>query len=206
MRELIGRRYPDHGIIGEEFDDDRPDAEHVWVLDPIDGTRAFICGLPLWGILIGLRHRGQPVLGMIAQPHIGERFVGTGDAAWMERNGDRRPIHVRPCPGIEQAVVSATSPTMFTGDDMTRFRAVESACRLLRYGYDCYAYAMTSMGFIDCIVEASLKPYDIDPIIPIIQGAGGSITDWQGESPTGKSNIIAAGDRRVLDDVLTLIN
>ncbi len=143
---------------------------------------------------------------MIAQPHIGERFAGTGDAAWFARAGTKTPMKVRPCPAIGQAVLSATSPTMFSGSDLERFRAVEGTCRLLRYGYDCYAYAMLSMGFIDCIVEASLKPYDIEPIIPIIAGAGGIVTNWQGDDPAGSANIIAAGDTRVLDNVMELLN
>ena len=206
MRSMIESRFPAHGIIGEEFGDRKPDADHVWIIDPIDGTRAFICGLPLWGTLIGLRHRGEPVMGMIAQPHIGERFVGYGDKAWMERNDLVTPMRTRECSGIGQAILSATSPTMFVGNNLQRFQQVEKSCRLLRYGYDCYAYAMVAMGLIDCVVEASLKPCDIDPIIPIIESAGGVITDWQGGSATGKDAVVAAGDRRVLDDVLALLN
>lgn len=206
MRRLIEQRFPDHGIIGEEYGDDRPEAEHVWVLDPIDGTRAFICGLPLWGVLIGLRHHNTPVLGMVAQPHIGERFAGTGDAAWLTRAGRKTPLRIRECTGIAQATLSTTGPNMFSGEDLARFQAVAAECRLLRYGYDCYAYAMLAMGFIDCVVESSLKPFDIEPIIPIILGAGGIVTDWQGNPTPGNVQVIAAGDQRVIDEVAALLN
>jgi histidinol phosphatase-like enzyme (inositol monophosphatase family) len=202
MRRLIAARYPEHGVIGEEMGEDRADAEHVWLIDPIDGTCAFICGMPLWGTLIGLRQAGRPVLGMIAQPYLGERFVGTGEAAWLERGGERRPLRVRACPSLEEASLSSTAPDLFSPDERSRFQRVEARARLMRYGYDCYAYAMVAMGFLDCVVEAGLAAYDIEPIIPIIEGAGGFVTNWQGDSVRGGGQVIAAGDRRVLDAAL----
>jgi len=202
MRRLIGGRFPQHGIIGEEYGEERAEAECVWLLDPIDGTRAFICGLPLWGVLIGLRCAGRPVLGMVAQPYLGERFIGTGQAAWLERGGERRALHVRPCPALAQASLSTTAPDLFDAEEAARFQAVERRTRLVRYGYDCYAYAMLAMGFVDCVIEAGLRPYDIEPIVPIIAGAGGFVTDWTGEEKRGGGQVIAAGDRRVLDEAL----
>ncbi|HEX2255166.1 MAG TPA: histidinol-phosphatase [Afifellaceae bacterium] len=203
MRQLIGRRFPRHGIVGEEYGDERADAECVWLLDPIDGTRAFICGLPLWGVLIGFRCAGRPALGMIAQPYLGERFVGTGDEAWLERGGERRPLKVRPCPALAEASLSTTAPDLFDASEMARYRAVEGRARLVRYGADCYAYAMVAMGFLDCVVEAGLKPYDIEPIVPIVAGAGGFVTDWKGADKRGGGQVVAAGDRRVLEEALS---
>ena len=206
MRALIRARHPEHGILGEEFGAERPEAALTWVIDPIDGTRAFICGLPLWGVLIGLRQEGEPRLGMIAQPYVGERFIGTRDDAWLERGGARRPLRARPCPGLGEAVLSTTSPFLFADSDMEGYRAVEHRVRLARYGYDCYAYAMVAMGHIDCVIEADLYPYDIEPIIPVIEGAGGFVTDWSGEPATGGGRVIAAGDRRVLDEALAVLS
>ncbi|SER43321.1 myo-inositol-1(or 4)-monophosphatase [Faunimonas pinastri] len=205
MRELIARRFPEHGILGEEFGAENADAEWVWVLDPIDGTRAFISGLPLWGVLIGLRHQGVPTLGMVAQPYIGERFYGSAEGAWVERNGERRPIRTRACSGLAEATLSTTMPQLFVGDEQDRYRAVERSVRLTRYGYDCYAYAMVASGFIDCVIESGLKPYDIEPIIPVIRGAGGFVTDWAGQDKTGGGQVLAAGDRRVLDAALEML-
>ena len=198
MRRLIESRHPDHGIVGEEFGAERADAEHVWVLDPIDGTGAFICGLPLWGVLIGLRIGGAPALGMLAQPYLGERFLGWADEAWRERGGMRSRLHVRPCAALGEAILSTTSPRMFGDEEARGYRAVERDTRLVRYGYDCYAYAMLASGFIDCVVEASLKAYDIDPLIPIVRGAGGHVANWEGGSAAGGGRVVAAGDERVL--------
>jgi histidinol phosphatase-like enzyme (inositol monophosphatase family) len=202
MRRLIASRHPDHGIVGEEFGAERADAEHVWVLDPIDGTSAFICGLPLWGVLIGLKVDGAPALGMLAQPFLGERFFGWTDAAWRERGGVRSRLRVRPCAALGQAVVSTTSPRLFGDEEARSWRAVERESRLVRYGYDCYAYAMLASGFIDCIVEAGLKVYDIDPLIPIFRGAGGHVANWEGGSAAGGGRVVAAGDARVLEAAL----
>lgn len=202
MRRLISKRFPEHGIIGEEYGEERPDAEWVWLLDPIDGTRAFISGLPLWGVLIGLRYSGRPALGMIAQPYIGERFIGTGEEAWLERGGERRPLSVRACAGLGEATLSTTAPDLFSAEEVERYREVESRCRLVRYGTDCYAYAMVATGFVDCVVEAGLKAYDIEPIIPIITGAGGFVSDWAGADMPRGGRVVAAGDRRILDEAL----
>ncbi|MYZ47691.1 histidinol-phosphatase [Propylenella binzhouense] len=197
MREMISRRFPDHGVIGEEYGPERTDAEFVWVLDPVDGTRAFISGLPLWGVLIGLKRAGEPMLGMVAQPYIGERFYGTGSEAWFERGSLRKPLRVRSCPGLSAATLSATSPTMFTAAERAQFGRLEREARLVRYGYDCYAYAMVAAGFVDCVVESGLGPYDIEPIVPIILGAGGRVTDWAGVPKRGGGQVLATGDARV---------
>ena len=205
MRELIAASYPEHGILGEEHGRERIDAEFVWVLDPIDGTKSFITGRPLFGTLIALAHGGRPVLGLIDQSILRERWVGIEGvgAAW---NG--RPIRVRACPRIEDAVLFATSPGMFrAGPENDGFARVQRRVRLPMYGGDCYAYGLLAMGFADLVVEASLQPYDFMALVPVIEGAGGVVGDWQGEAlrigSTGQ--VVAAGDARVHAAALQLL-
>ena len=217
MRRMIGHNFPAHGVIGEEYGEDRPDAEYVWVLDPIDGTKSFICGLPLWGTLIGLLHRGKPVYGMMCQPFTRERFFGDGARAkarvpapthgdapaseWIIRN-----LQTRACAGVAEATLMSTSPQLITvGADLEAFRRVESKARLTRYGGDCYAYCMVAAGFVDLVIETGLKPHDIVALIPIIEGAGGLVTDWQGGEAAGGGRIIAAGGPRVHAEALQLL-
>ena len=197
MRHLIKRTFPTHGIIGEEFGEERAEADYVWVLDPIDGTRAFIAGLPTWGTLIGLSHRGQPVFGMMHQPFTGERFFGDGGSATYRGPGGERKLMTRRCASLQDAVISTTSPKLFEGEELRAYDRVESAARLARYGCDCYAYCMLAAGHIDLVVESGLKPYDIAALIPIIEGAGGIVTGWDGGSAAHGGRIVAAGDRRV---------
>jgi histidinol phosphatase-like enzyme (inositol monophosphatase family) len=201
MRGLIAARFPEHGIIGEEFGREREDAEYVWVLDPIDGTKSFISGVPLFGILIALVHRGRPVLGVIDQPILRERWVG---AAGSQTTLDGRPIRCRPCAGLAAATVFATTPDMFEGSDAAAFARVAAAAKLVRYGADCYAYGLLALGFIDLVIEASLKPYDFSAMAPIVEGAGGVATDWQGR-PLGLGSdgrVVAAGDPRTHREAL----
>ena len=197
MRQLIKRTFPTHGIVGEEFGTERADAEYVWVLDPIDGTRAFIAGLPTWGTLIGLNRGGVPVFGMMHQPFTGERFFGDTRGASFRGPGGERRLRVRPCPSLKDAVMATTSPRLFTGETLRAYDRVESVARLARYGCDCYAYCMLAAGHIDLVVESGLKPYDIVALIPIIEGAGGIVTAWDGGPAANGGSIVAAGDRRV---------
>jgi len=197
MRQLIKRTFPTHGIVGEEFGSEGTDAEYVWVLDPIDGTRAFIAGLPTWGTLIGLSRRGQPVFGMMHQPFTGERFFGDGGSATFEGPGGERKLLSRRCESLKDAIISTTSPKLFAGEDLRAYDRVESVARLARYGCDCYAYCMLAAGHIDLVVESGLKPYDIVALIPIVEGAGGLVTAWDGGSAAEGGRIVAAGDRRV---------
>lgn len=206
MRQLINEQFPDHGIIGEEFGAENPDAEYVWVLDPIDGTRAFISGLPLWGVLIGLRHRSAPAVGMVAQPYLGERFFGDASGSFVQRAGETVPIRTRTCAAISDMTLSSTSPAMFSSEELRRFETISGQAKLLRYGYDCYAYAMLAMGFIDCVIEAGLGIYDIEPIVPIIEGAGGCVTDWSGNRKQGPGQAVALGDKRLLEPVLEILS
>ena len=191
MRELIQDRYPAHGILGEEEGAVAGSSNLTWVLDPIDGTRAFITGLPLWGTLIALNDGERPVLGVMNQPFTGERYIGTPDGAWC--NGTK--LQTRSCQGLSSATLMCTTPDMF--DSSVRrdaFESVASQAQLVRYGGDCYAYCMLAWGFVDVIVEASLQPYDVQALIPIIEGAGGVITAWDGSTAQNGGTVVACGD------------
>lgn len=197
MRNLIRRSFPEHGVVGEEFGPDRADAEYVWVLDPIDGTKSFISGMPAWGTLIALTRFGEPVFGMMSQPFIGERFSGDGLAAQYKGPAGDRDLRVRACATLADAVLFTTSPLLMNEADREAFRKVEAAVRLSRYGGDCYAYCMLAAGHVDLVIETELKPYDVLPLVPIITGAGGVITTWDNGPPVAGGRIVAAGDKRV---------
>jgi histidinol phosphatase-like enzyme (inositol monophosphatase family) len=205
MRQLIKRTFPTHGIVGEEFGAEREDAEYVWVLDPIDGTRAFISGVPTWGTLIGLNRNGRPCFGMMHQPFTSERFYGDCGSATYRGPGGERTLRTRRCTSLKEATLSTTSPKLFSGDALRAYDRVESVTRLARYGYDCYAYCMLAAGHIDLVIETGLKAYDIVALIPIIEGAGGIVTTWDGGSAAGGGAVVAAGDRRVHDAALELL-
>jgi myo-inositol-1(or 4)-monophosphatase len=206
MRALIRKTFPAHGIVGEEFDDVIGDGPYTWVLDPIDGTKSFIAGLPAWGTLIGLLKDGVPVYGMMSQPFIGERFTGDGASAKYRGRADERKLMTRPCAAIEDALLFTTSPQLFSTQERKKFESVERSARLSRYGGDCYAYCMVAAGYVDLVVESGLDAYDIMPLIPIIEGAGGVVTNWQGESAVAGGQIIAAGDKRVLEAAIARLN
>ncbi len=202
MRQLISRTFPTHGVIGEEFGNEREDAEFVWVLDPIDGTRAFISGLPTWGTLIGLTRNGRPCYGMMHQPFTRERFSGDGTGAkWTGPTGERT-LRTRACAAIADATISTTSPRLFQGADLEAFERVEAEAKLTRFGYDCYAYCMVASGQMDAVIESGLKPYDIVALVPIIEGAGGIVTTWDGGSPADGGSIVASGDKRLHEKIL----
>jgi myo-inositol-1(or 4)-monophosphatase len=205
MRALIRRTFPDHGVVGEEFGPDHPEAEFVWVLDPIDGTKSFIAGMPAWGTLIALTRKGMPVFGMMNQPFTRERFSGDGEAAHYRGPGGERDLRVRECESLSQAVLYTTSPLLMSEADRATFGRVEAAARLSRYGGDCYAYCMLAAGHIDLVIETELKPYDVVPLIPIITGAGGIVTTWGNGPPESGGRIIAAGDERVHAAALELL-
>jgi inositol-phosphate phosphatase / L-galactose 1-phosphate phosphatase / histidinol-phosphatase len=196
MRRLIEARFPADGIFGEEHGTVRGDAARIWVLDPIDGTKSFIAGIPLFGILIALVENGAPVLGVIDQPILRERWLGAAGQA-TRRNGV--PARTRRCADLAQATLYATSPDMF-GADLPAFERLKGAVKAARFGADCYAYAQLASGFIDLVVEADLKPYDYCALAPVIAGAGGAMTDWQGK-PLGLNSdgrVVAVGDPTLL--------
>ena len=206
MRTLIRRSFPDHGIVGEEFGNERPGAEYVWYLDPIDGTKSFISGMPAWGTLIALTRRGEPVFGMMDQPFTRERFSGDGRAAQYRGPGGKRSLRVRSCASLADAVVFTTSPRLMNEADRKAFGRVEEAALLSRYGGDCYAYCMLAAGHVDLVIETGLKPHDVVPLVPIIVGAGGVITSWENGPPNAGGRIIAAGDPRVHAAAMALLS
>jgi myo-inositol-1(or 4)-monophosphatase len=206
MRNLIRRAFPAHGIVGEEFGNDRADAEYVWVLDPIDGTKSFISGMPAWGTLIALTRFGEPVFGMMSQPFVRERFSGDGLAAQYRGPAGDRDLRVRPCETLTEAVMFTTSPLLMNEADRKRFGKVEASVRLSRYGGDCYAYCMLAAGHIDLVIETELKAHDVVPLIPIIAGAGGIITTWENGPALTGGRIVAAGDKRVHAAALAMLN
>jgi histidinol-phosphatase len=206
IREALAGAYPAHGIIGEEFGSTRSDAEYCWVIDPIDGTRSFILGLPLWGTLIGLMRGGVPLLGMMDQPFTGERFFSGESEAFFRHNGATLKMRARACPTLGEALLATTTPEYFTGEDAQRFEALSRAVRLRRYGGDCYNYCMLALGQIDLVVEAGLNPYDIIPLIPIVERAGGVVTAWNGEDARSGGRIIAAGDPRLHEAAVKMLS
>ncbi|QEE38405.1 histidinol-phosphatase [Methylobacterium sp. WL1] len=207
LRRMIAQTFPGHGILGEEFGSERTDAECVWVLDPIDGTRAFIAGLPTWGTLIGLTRNGVPVRGLMHQPYLGERFTGDGRNACLRGPAGERTLRGRRCGELSQAILATTDPRLFAGgEEADRFRDLEGRVRMSRYGTDCYAYCMLAAGQIDLVVEAGLKPYDIVALIPIVEGAGGRVTAWDGGSAAGGGRVVAAADPRLHEAALRVLN
>ena len=202
LRTLIAARYPHHGVIGEEYGEDRPDAEHVWVLDPIDGTRAFIAGLPLWTNLIGLRIGGRPTVGIIGQPYLGEIFIGGPSGAQLLKGGGCESLKVRPCAHLTEAVIATTDPDIFTGSELGAWTQVRATARLARLGCDAYAYAMLAAGRIDLVAETSLKVWDWSALVPVIEAAGGAVTNWRGQQPDDTGQILAVGDVALQEQTL----
>ena len=202
IRRLIAARYPDHGVIGEEYGEDRPDAEHVWILDPIDGTRAFIAGLPLWTTLIALRRDGAPVIGAIGQPYLREIFLGGPSGARLLRDGADTPLKTRACPSLSDALIATTDPDIFVGADREAWTRLRASARLARLGCDAYAYAMVAAGRIDLVAETGLKVWDWTALAPLVEAAGGVMTDWLGQAPGDDGRILAAGDPLLIDQAL----
>ena len=210
MRELLAARRPDDAVFGEEEAGTEGTSGLTWVLDPIDGTRAFISGLPVWGTLIALDDGSRGRIGVVDQPYIGERFVGViGSArveAWMTGPAGRQPLRTRPCAGLEAATLFTTDPDMFGAAEGEAFRAVRARARLTRYGTDCYAYALLALGFVDLVIEAGLAAYDIAAHIPIIEAAGGRVTDWRGHCCRWGGRAVAAGSFEVHAAALEILS
>jgi myo-inositol-1(or 4)-monophosphatase len=205
MRALIEKAFPDHGILGEEFGEKPGASGYQWVLDPIDGTRAFIAGLPLWGVLIGLYHEGAPLLGVMDQPYLDERYRGFPGSANVTTRGATRPLRTRACARLSDGILSSTDPYLFRDGEVDAFASVRKHAKLTRYGYDCYAYCMLASGTLDCVIESGLKPFDIAALIPIIANAGGGVCNWQGGDASQGGQVLAYGDTRVRDEALKLL-
>ncbi len=204
----VSKRWPAHGILGEEFGAHRGDADMVWVVDPIDGTRSFIMGYPTWGTLIGLLGNKTPVLGVMDQPFTGERFWSSRTASHhSDASGREYQLKTRECAGLENAIASTTHPGLFEpGLEQDGFGDIKARAQMTRYGGDCYQYCMLAAGMIDVVIEAGLKSYDIAALIPIIERAGGRVSTWTGKSATDGGRIVASGDPRLHDELLKLLN
>ncbi len=207
MRKLIEAHYPDHAISGEEFDDKAGGALE-WVLDPIDGTRAFMSGIPTWGTLIGLNHKDTPVLSIMEQPFTGERYHAVqGGGSFLTHGGQTKTIKARDCDSLEDAVLATTTPEMFADTPAeAKWHALATTAKLTRYGGDCYNYALLALGQIDAVVEQGLKNVDIQPLITLIEEAGGIVTDWQGGPAHQGGTAVACGDAQLHAALLDKLN
>jgi myo-inositol-1(or 4)-monophosphatase len=206
MRQLIEKGFPDHAIYGEEFGEKPGSSGFQWILDPIDGTRAFVAGLPTWGVLIGLYYEGEPLIGVMDQPYLDERYRGFPGGADSTIRGMTRPLKTRACATMKDVTLSTTDPTLFRGEEIEGFKRARNASKVMRYGFDCYAYCMLASGYMDCVIEAGLKPFDIAALIPIITGAGGGVCNWDGGSAAQGGRVLAYGDARVRDAAIPLLS
>jgi myo-inositol-1(or 4)-monophosphatase len=206
MRTLIAQRHPDHDILGEEAGLDRGGSAYCWVLDPIDGTRAFITGRPSFGTLIGLLRDGVPILGIIDQPITGERWIGLSGEKTRFRGPFGGTAGTRACARLEDAELSATSPEML-GDALPRWQRLSRATRRTSWGGDCYGYGLLALGQIDIVAERDLKIWDWAALVPVVEGAGGRMTDWHGHNLNAGSagEVIAVGDRGLLAAALAFL-
>ena len=204
IRQKIEATYPDHGIYGEEYGAVRTDAEFVWVLDPIDGTKSFITGKPMFGTLIGLLHAGRAVVGVIDMPALHERWIGKSGGATIF-NGT--PVRARVCPDLANAWMYVTSPQMFKGPQVPRFEALRDASRYTLYGGDCEGYGLVASGWADIVCEASMSPYDYIALVPVVEGAGGTMSDWSGRplGLEGDGSVLAVGDPALHVQVLEIL-
>lgn len=196
IRAAIKARYPAHGIHGEEHGKEPGTSPLTWVIDPIDGTKSFILGQLHWGVLIALHDGTRPVVGVTYQPFVGESFLGIagGQAQWR-RGGERRQLHTRACARLEDAWVATTDPRQFVTDaEKAALATVSGPARFLRYGGDCYCYTQLAMGLVDVVIENGLQPYDVQSLIPLVEAAGGRMTNWQGEPCDQGGPVLACGD------------
>jgi myo-inositol-1(or 4)-monophosphatase len=208
IRRRLAERWPAHGLVGEELGNTREGARLRWVIDPIDGTRAFIMGSPLWGTLIGLLDDDRPLLGLMDQPFTRERYWSDAEASYLRTaTGKARRLQTRPCPRLADAMLCSTHPDLFEpGHEAETFKRLAASVRMTRYGGDCYSYCLLAAGFVDLVVEAGLKAHDIVALVPIIERSGGRVTTWTGGSPAAGGAIVAAGDARLHDAAVALLS
>ena len=206
IRRMIEETYPDHGIHGEEYGIKEARSPFTWVLDPVDGTRAFVCGMPTWGTLIGLTYEGRPVVGVMNQPFVGDMFYGNPQGAWHDHRGARSAIRVRQGVPLVRASVGTTAPELYRNEkDQSGFQRLRKAAQLTRYGGDAYFYAMVAAGHMDIAMDCGLQPYDIVALLPIVLGAGGAAAEWTGGDPAKGGNVMVAGSQALLDEALAVM-
>ncbi len=204
MRRMIRERFPEHGIMGEEFPPEGADAEYVWLLDPIDGTAAFVAGMPMFGMLITLLHHRRPILGIIDHPALRQRWIG---ARGHVTSFDGKPAHVRPCARLKDATLHCASPNYLKGADRERFLALSETVRLITYGGFAYAYGLLAAGLCDLVVDGGMKAHDYMPMLAVVEGAGGLVTDWHGRRMDWGSmeEVLVAGNRDILEQALDIL-
>ena len=206
IRDVLIKHFPDVGFYGEEHEAVTGSSGLIWVVDPIDGTRAFMTGMPLWGTLIGLYNGQDAILGVMDQPFLQERYTGVGTQAQLICKGSRNTLSTRSVPDVEDAVAYCTTPDMFTDKAAeTCFDRVRDAVKLMRYGGDCYAYALLAAGHVDIVFDCDLKPYDIQALIPVITAAGGVVSTWEGGSAVDGGYVVACGSAKLHANLLPLL-
>ncbi|MDU8945401.1 inositol monophosphatase family protein [Ovoidimarina sediminis] len=205
MRDILHRRRPDDAILGEEFAAKPGTSGLTWVLDPIDGTRGFMSGTPTWGVLVAVATETGPILGAIDQPYIGERFFGGLGHSFVTGPLGQRPLAVKPPRPLAEATMLTTFPEVGTAEEGRAFRNVAGKVRLVRYGLDCYGYALVAAGQVDLVIEAGLQPYDIAAPLAVVEAAGGVVTDWAGGPAHGGGRVIAAANEAIHAEALTLL-
>jgi myo-inositol-1(or 4)-monophosphatase len=207
IRKMIEDRFPDHGINGEEYGVKEGKSGFEWVLDPIDGTRAFVSGMPTWATLIGLYFEGKPMVGVMNQPFVGDMFYGNPHGAWNNYRGTVEAIRTRQDVALANAAAGTTAPELHrSSKDQAAFQSLRKKAKLMRYGGDAYFYALLAAGHMDIALDAGLQAYDIAALIPIIEGAGGAVGSWSGSVPAEGGNIICAGSAALLRDAIEVMN
>ncbi len=206
MRDLIAQRWPDHGSEGEEFGPTATSGRYCWSLDPIDGTRSFICGLPSWTVLIALLDEGRPVVGVIETPRLGERFVGHGEVGHLITETGRSVLRTSGCRSLAEARLSTTDPYLFTASERGGFERVRERVRLTRYGLDGYAYARLAAGGLDLVIESGLAPHDMNALLPVVTAAGGVVSNWFGGEDLSAGKLVAAASEELLKEAVALLS
>ena len=203
IRQLIESRYPTHAIIGEEYGPKTGSSAYTWILDPIDGTRSFVIGMPSWATLIGLYRDGKPLLGVMNQPYVGDMFYGSPAGSWLDHRGSVQPVKCRGSLPLGRAAAGTVSPHLYEAHP--NFETLRKAVQMMRYGGDAYFYTLVAAGHLDIAMDAGLQIYDIAALIPIITGAGGVVGTWDGRDPSRGGNIIAASSPALLDEACAIM-
>jgi myo-inositol-1(or 4)-monophosphatase len=206
IRMLIEREFPDHAILGEEFGAKTSTSNFKWIIDPIDGTRAFVAGMPTWATLVGLYHKNTPLIGMMHQPFVGEAFIGSPLGSWHLRVGERARLQVAKSVSIAEAKIGTTSPHLYRDEHARGFERLRQAAKMTRYGCDAYAYCLLAAGHLDIAIDPGLQVYDIAALLPIMWGAGAATACWDGSDPTKGGNIIAASSKTLLQQATALMS
>jgi myo-inositol-1(or 4)-monophosphatase len=200
IRQMIEETYPEHGINGEEFGLKPGTSGFTWVLDPVDGTRSFVSGMPTWATLIGLCYEDEPVIGVMNQPFVGDMFYGSPEGAWNDYRGRVESIRTRPDITLADAIAGTTAPELYRNDrDQSAFQNLRRSVKMTRYGGDAYFFSMVAAGHMDIALDSGLQSYDIAALIPIIRGAGGAVGSWSGDNPADGGNVVCAGSEALLE-------